>query len=414
MANNIILTPSIFVKGILMNLGGYLSVARNMTSEYSEEFTKKIKPGSAVRVRKPQRFIATTGLTYQPQPLSNTETTITVGDVTGVHYEWDGVERTLKLEDAQERYFKPAAIAIASRINANAAQYVAQNTFSAVGTPGTVPSSIDTYLDAGDKIVGLGLPPQEELHCIVSRKMSSSFVKGNKVLYNPVGQISEMFKNGEIVDDTLGYTFHRDQMLYTQTIGPQGGVPLVNGANQASDGGNNANGTLVTKGWTAAAASRLVVGDRFTISNVFSVHPQTRASTNDLQMFVVKTAFSSDGAGNGTITMFPAITPSGQYQNVTVSPLDSAAITVFGAAGTSSTQGLLMHRNSFAFVSVPLATPESGKGVMASAMHKDDDTGITLAMVQFFDGVNRVEGTRFDTLTGFGPLYPEMACVIAS
>lgn len=414
MANNVTLTPNVFVKGILMNLGGYLSVARNMSKEYSKEFTKSVKVGDTVQVRKPQRFIATTGLAYQAQPLTNIKTPVTVGDVTGVHYEWDGVEKTLKIEDAQENYFKPAAIAIASKINANAAQFAAQNCFSAVGTPGTVPSSIDTYLDAGDKIVGLGLPPQEDLHCIVNRKMSSAFVKGNKVLYNPAGQISEMFKKGEMVDDTLGYTFHRDQMLYTQTIGPQGGTPLVNGANQASDGGNNATGTLFTKGWTALAASRLLLGDRFTLANVFSVHPQSRQSTGDLQMFQVTSAFSSDGSGNGTINIFPAITPSGQYQNVTASPLDSAAITVFGAAGTASQQGLLMHKNAFAFVSVPLATPESGKGVMASAQHTDSDTGITLAMVQFFDGVNRIEGTRFDTLTGFAKLYPEMACVIAS
>lgn len=414
MANNILLTPSTYVKGVLMNLGGYLAVCRNMSKDYSKYFGKEgAKVGDTISQKKPQRFQTTTGLRYQPQSIQNTKVTITADQVTGVHFDWDGIEKTLSIDDAQENYFKPAAIALAHDINSKAAQFCAQNTFNAVGTPGTTPTTVDTYLSAGDKIVQLGLPPEEELACIVNRKFSSSYVIGQKALFNPAGQISEMIKKGGVVDDTLGYTWHRDQTIYSQTVGPLGGTPLVSGASQASDGGNNATGTLVTKGWTASAASRLVVGDRFTIAGVYSVHPQTRQSTGTLQDFVVTVAFSSDGSGNGTVTMAPAITPTGQYQNVTASPADSAAITVFGAAGTVSPQALLMHKNAFCFVSVPLATPKSGEGVMKSSVQTDSETGITLAMVQFFDGLNRVEGTRFDMLSGFARLYPEMSCIIA-
>ena len=119
MANNIILTPNVFCKGVLMNLGGYLSFCRNMTKDYNKEFIGK-HVGDTVSVRKPQIFTATTGLLFQPQPLTNIKTNITVGDVTGVHWDWDGVEKTLSIDEAQEKYFKPAAIAMAHRINANA------------------------------------------------------------------------------------------------------------------------------------------------------------------------------------------------------------------------------------------------------------------------------------------------------
>jgi hypothetical protein len=412
MANNIILTPSTFVKGTLMNLGGYLSVCRNMSSQYSKYFAKEgAKVGDYIDQKKPQRFQTTSGLLYQPQDLNQTKVRITADQVTGVHFEWDGVEKTLSIDDAQENFFKPAAIALAHDINAKAAQFCAQNAFNAVGTPGTTPSTIDTYLGAGDKIVQLGLPPEEDLHCIVNRKFSSSYVIGNKSVFNPAGQISEMVKKGEMVDNTLGYHFHRDQTIYSQTVGPFGGTPLINGANQTAEGGNNATMSLITDGWTAAAAARLVVGDRFTIAGVYSVHPQTRASTGDLQQFVVLAAASSDGSGNLTATIAPAITPSGQQQNVDSAPADNAALTMFGAANTVSPQGLLMHKNFAAFVSVPLATPK--EGVIASAQHTDPDTGITLAMVRFFDGVNRVEGTRFDMLSGFAVLYRELGCVIA-
>jgi hypothetical protein len=411
MANNIILTPNVYCKGVLMNLGGYLSFCRNMSKDYNKEFKGK-SVGDTVSVRKPQIFSATTGLLYQPQPLTNIKTNITVGDVTGVHFEWDGVEKTLSIDEAQEKYFKPAAIAMAHRINANAAQYVAQNTWNAVGTPGTTPSTVATYLSAGDKIVEYGLPPEEDLTCIVNRKFSSAYVVGQSTLYNPAGQIGGMVKKGAIVDDTLGYHFERDQTIYSQTTGPYGGTPLSSGSANYADGGNNATMSLLTRGWTATAASRLVVGDRFTIATVFGVHPQTKQSTGDLQQFVVKAAFSSDGSGNGSVLIAPAITPSGQYQNVTAAPVDGSAITLFGAANTVSPQAMLMHRNAFAFVSVPLENPPAGSGAISS-MQTDPDTGLSLSLVQFFDGVNRIVGTRFDSLTGFGTLYAEMAAVIA-
>lgn len=410
MPNNIILTPSVYCKGVLMNLGGYLAFCRNMTKEYNKEFIGK-HVGDTVSVRKPQIFSATTGLLFQPQPLTNIKTNITVGDVTGVHFEWDGVEKTLSIEDAQEKYFKPAAIAMAHRINANAAQYVAQNTYNAVGTPGTTPSLIDTYLAAGDKIVELGLPPEEDLTCILNRKFSSAYVIGQKTLFNEAGTIGGNMKRGEVGDTTLGYMWKRDQTVYAQKIGPQGGVPLSSGSANTSDGGSNGTIALLTKGWTAAAASRLVIGDRFTIATVNSVHPQTKQDTGDLLQFVVLAPFSSDGSGNGSVTVRPGITPSGQYQNVTVAPIDGSAITVLGAAGVVSPQAMLMHNNAFAFVSVPLENPPAGTGAVSSTQ-TDPDTGLSLSLVQFFDGVNRIVGTRFDSLTGFGTLYPEMACAI--
>lgn len=417
MANNVLFTPQVYTRMVLMNLGGFLSVCRNMSKEYSKEFGKKgAKVGDSVSVKKPQRFSVTRGLAYQPQALTNTKTTVTVGDVAGVHFEWDSVEKTLSLDDIQENYAKPAAIALAHDVNSRAAQFVAQNTFNAVGTPGSTPSTIDTYLQAGDIIVELGLPPQEELTCIVNRKMSSAFVVGQKTYYNPAGQIGAMIKKGGIdsTDPTLGYNWERDQTIYNQTIGPLGGTPQVSGANQTADNGNNATMNLVTKGWTAAAASRLKKGDRFTIVGVNSVHPQTKQDTGRLQWFQVQSDFSSDGSGNGSVAIAPAITPTGQYQNVTAAPADSANITVLGAANTVSAQGLLLHKNAFAFVSVPMENPQDGKGVEAAYQETDDETGLTIAFVRFFDGVNRISGNRFDILTGFAKLYPEMACAIVA
>ncbi len=420
---NVLMTPSIFTRMTLMNLGGYLNVCRNMSKDYTGEFGKKTaKIGDTLSVRRPQRFLVTKGLGYQPQPITNTQVPIKVDQVAGVHFEWDSVERTLSLQDVNERYAKPAALALAHIINSEAAAFIAKNTFNAVGTPGTTPNSIATYLSAGDKLVQLGLPEGEPLAAIINRKMSSTYVSAVSTIFNPAATISGQYKEGWVAPSALGYDWYKDQTLYTHTVGPLGGTPLVDGATASllvADGGNNGTMTLPTKGWTSAAATRLKAGDIFTIGSdaagtaVHSSHPQTRVSTGDLQQFVVLADFSSDSSGNGSPLIFPAITPTGQYQNVDTAPADGAAINVLGAANVQTPQGLLLHKNAFAFLSVPLENPDP-KGVEEVATETDPDTGLTLSFIRAFDSRSRLHINRFDTLYGFGRLYAEMACRIAA
>jgi hypothetical protein len=410
---NVILTPQLLTRLTLMNLGGYLNVCRNMSNDYTNEFGKKgRKVGEVFNVRKPQRFTVAKGLKYQGQAINQTSTPVKVDQVAQVGFEFDSVEKTLSLDAINETLAKPAAIALASAINAEAAAYATLNTFNAVGTPGTAATTLLTYLNAGDKLIQQGLPEGEELNCIVSRKMSSSFVDGSKSLFNDQAIVGKQMRNGRVVDQ-LGYNWFLDQGLYTHVVGPLGGSPTVNGNGQTQDGGNNAIGTLNMKGWTASAAKRLNQGDTFTIANVYSVHPQTRKSTGDLQQFVMVSDMSSDGSGNSTASIYPAITPSGQFQNVDSAPVDSAAITVLSGAGagTSSPQGLLLHKNAFAFVSVPMENPEE-KGVEMVSEERDPKTGIVLNFVRAFDIDQRRHINRFDVLYGFGTLYRELSCRI--
>jgi hypothetical protein len=414
---NVLLTPTLLTRMTLMNLGGMLNVCRNMSKDYSKEFGKKsYKQGDKLQVRKPQRFEGTDNLTFTPEPLTNTQTTIRVDKVAGVHFEFDSVERTLSLEAIQERYAEPAALALASKINRRAAEYCALNTFNAVGTPGTTPTSMLTYLSAGDKLVEQGLPEEAELACIVNRNMSSTYVNATNGLNNPAAMIGSQIKKG-VVQDQLGYNWYRDQSIYRHQIGALGGTPLVNGSGQTGTEGNNANQSLITDGWTASAATRLKAGDRFTLgvlgtaTAVESVHPQTRQATGALQQFVVLEDGVSDGSGNMTLSIFPSITPSGQYQNVSQAAADNCEINPIGSASTVTRQGLLMHKNAFAFLSVPLEDPDE-KGVEMVARETDSETGLTLSFIRAFDARTRTHITRFDTLYGFGRLYPEMACAI--
>lgn len=421
MADNLIITPNLYAKMVLMDLGRRLMFPRNMSKSIAQEFGKGSnyghKPGAQIKVKRPYRFIPVKGLAYQPQPIVDTELSVTVSQVAQVSYDWDAIEKTLSLREAMELYAKPAAVDLASLINAEAATFCAQNAMHSVGTPGTAATGPLTYLNAGDYIVSQGLPENEDLTMIVNRRQSSAFVDGTKALFNPTGILGTQWKNGEI-EPSLGYKIEKDQLINTHTVGTYGGTPLVNLA-QTADGGNNATMTLNTDGWSSGATS-LKKGDKFVIgtasvatgAGVMSVHPRSRKSTGYQQQFTVVNDIS-DTTGTINMVVYPAITPYGPYQNVDSGAVDNAIITVVGTTGATSQQGVLMHKQAFAAVFVPLKAPEKGMGALVTEA-TDDDTGISIQMTRAFDYDQHREINKMLVLYDFAKLYPELACVLQS
>ena len=74
-----------------------------------------------------------------------------------------------------------------------------------------------------------------------------------------------------------------------------------------------------------------------------------------------------------------------------------------------------MHKSAFAFVSVPLATPESNSGdTTIVSQAKDPETGMWMSFIRAFNSKDRIWVNRFDTLVGYGKLYAaEASCVLA-
>jgi hypothetical protein len=118
----------------------------------------------------------------------------------------------------------------------------------------------------------------------------------------------------------------------------------------------------------------------------------------------------------GTINMLiaPAITPSGQHQNVTTAAVDNAIITVIGTSGQSMQQGIMMDDNAFGFLSVPMQKmPEAGVQCYVST---DPTTGFSLMHTMWSNGADPNVGMsinhRWDALYGFYSNLPETATVI--
>ena len=375
-----------------------------------------VKVGDTVEFYKPYRFEAKDGLGWDPQAVVDQIGTATVNLTNSVQFGWGIVEKTLEVREAMELYVQPVVDALRGKMAPAAAKFCTQNAYNSVGTPGTAPTGTATYTSAKDVLIELGMPGSRIPKAVVNRRMSSAFVNGVQTLYNPTEMISKQMNQGEITNRTLGMDIYQDQSAPVVTNGIYAGTPLVNGA-QSADGGNNATMTLATDGWTSTTLNRntkFTIGSSTsaTVGGVNSVHPTTRQDTGRQQVFsVTQDDVTDSGGAIAALPIAPAITPSGQYQNVTIAAPDNGIITIIGTTGATMQQGILKDPKAFGFMSVPLQKLPEGGGTKCY-QSTDPLTGFSILHTQFNDGQTLNQWHRYDVLYGFYKAFPEMATVI--
>jgi len=387
---------------MLRQVKNNLQFLKNIDGEdITSRFTESPKVGTTFTVRKPVRYVGRTGETYSPEDYLERTISVAVQTTDGVDITLTNRELMFSLDRLQEKVIRPAAQSLANILDRKALAIATAAVYNTVGTPGTTPTALKTYNQARAKMSWEGAPPDGQT-LLITPDMQVEAVDAGKALFNPTQAISGQYERG-LIGMHAGAKVYEIQDPYIQTVGPQGGVPLVNGAAQTG-------ASLITDGWTAAAASRLKAGDVFTIANVLAVNPWTRQSTGSLRQFTVTADVSSDGAGNATIPISPPIVTTGPYQNVNAGPADNAALTILGAANTVSPQGLRFHREAFIFGMCK--QPEPG-GVEFAKSLSDPDTGISLRFIRDWDTTNNKQLNRIDAVWAFGVAFPEWACRIA-
>lgn len=393
-----------------------------MNTDYEKEWKGKYAPGATVYARRPVQFTIRNGATASVQDLTDSKVAITVNPEMGIDFAVTDFDLTMAIRNDgsidkafRERFLKPAGLRIAAEVDYQVATLVKNATANFVGTPGTGPSTYQHIADAQIPMDNEACPRDGMRYAALSPTANAAVIGGLSGLFNAGKAISDNYKTG-VMQDALGLNFVMSQNVPSHTVGPLGGTPLVNGANQgtinsgATDNPYAATTSLVTDGWTAAAAARLKKGDVITLGlggvRVESVNPETKASTGELRNFVLQADVSSDASGNATLVIAPAIIAGGAFQNVTARPADNAAITVVsGAASTTYRQNIIWHRDAITFVSPEMEVP--GGMDMASSSSLADEGGISLRFVRGFDILNNKRVSRFDVLWGAAVTKPE-------
>lgn len=400
---NTFLTISMITNEALRVLTNNLVFAKKVNRQYDSKFgVEGAKIGTTLNVRKPPRYVGRTGAAIGVENVTETQVAVPLTTQFGVDISFTTADLLLSMDDFSNRYIKPAVATIANKIDYDGLQLY-KTVANSVGTPGTVPNTFLTYLNAGVALDNNATPMDGDRTIVVNPLMQATIVDALKGLFQSSTEVKSQYEKGKM-GTSAGFDWYMDQNTAVHTVGALGGTPLVNGASQTG-------AELITDGWTAAAAVRLKKGDVFTIAGVYGVNPQNRQSTGALQQFVVTADTSSNSDGEATIPIYPAITTSGAFQTVTGSPADNAAITVVGAANTTSPQGMAFHKDAFTLVTADLPLP---RGVDMAGRASDPQTGLSVRMVRAYDISTDKLPCRLDVLYGWKELYPETACRIQS
>jgi hypothetical protein len=155
------------------------------------------------------------------------------------------------------------------------------------------------------------------------------------------------------------------------------------------------------------------VGDCFTILNVNAVHHITKQSTGQLKTFRI-TAIVSGGGGSGVVQISPPIISGGggtdaelQYQNVTATPANGAAITFLNTADAYANP--FWQKDAMELLPGRFAMPSDAG---AAIMRASTDQGIELVMSKQYDINTLKTRYRLDCFYGVVNKQPEMTGLI--
>ena len=401
MANNL-LTISKITNEALMVLENELTFTNQVERNYDDQFAVTgAKIGNTLNVRRPGRFIGTSGPALNVEDFNETSVPVTLSTQFHVDTQFTTQDLALSLDMFSDRVLKPAIAAIANKIDFDGLTMAKLNTANIVGTPGTAPTSLLTYLNAQAYLDSEGAPRDGRRSVVIEPFTGAAIVDSLKGLFMPQSQISEQYRKGMMGRDSAGLNWYMDQNVSNQTFG-----------NYTNTGTTNTTSIGISSGWqstsviTVAGTFTPNVGDTFTIANVYGVNPQSRQSYGKLRNFVV-TAISGT-----SVTVSPAIITAGQFQNVVITSTSATApLTPLDTTGKVSPQNILFHKNAFTLATADLELPD---GVHFAGRASDKELGLSIRVVRQYTINNDSIPTRLDVLYGWAPLYPELSCRVAS
>ena len=415
MSNNL-LTISMITNEALMVLENELTFSAEVDRNYDDQFAVSgAKIGNTLNVRRPGRFIGTTGPALNVEDFNETSVPVTLSTQFHVDTQFTTSDLTLSLDMFSDRVLKPAVAAVANKIDFDGLTMAKNSTANIVGTAGTPPTSLLTYLTAGAYLDAEGAPRDGRRSCIVEPFTGATIVDSLKGLFVPSDVIGKQYQKGMMGRDSAGMNWKMDQNVVNQTFGSYSTATL-------SCATTTATGFLST-GWAqtstialtaATATAGLKQGDVIQIAGLYAANPQNRSAygSGKLRNFVVTADVTVATSGTTSVTVSPAVITGGQFQNTVVTSTSATAVvTPFNNTGTVSPQNIVMHKNAFTLATADLELPD---GVVFAGRASDKELGLSLRVIRQYTINNDSIPTRVDVLYGWAPLYPELACRVAA
>lgn len=404
--SNALLTNNVITREGLRLFRNTNSFIQHIDRQYDDAFAQTgAKIGDALRIRLPNDYVVRTGAAAQPQDTNEQNTVLTVATQKGVDLAFTSKDRAMSLDDFSQRILGPAINNLVGDIAANVMSGARPGTGNIVantdGSGNILAPIAATWLSANALLTTRSAPNMNRMAVLQPFSMAKT-VTSLTGLLNPAPEISEQYRDA-VIRKGLNLTWFEDQTVLQATTGAYAGTSTVNGAGQT--------GLSIVVG---ALAAGLSAGDIITIAGVNMVNRVTKQDTGMLQQFVVT---APAGAGATTINIFPAIVPPTvvdgspapvQYQTVTASPANGAAVLPVLNASTTYRHNLVFVPEAVVMATADLELPQ---GVENAARETVD--GISMRLVSAYDIRTDVFFSRLDVLYGFLWIRPEWVVAVA-
>lgn len=418
---NTYLTISMVTREALMVLKNETVFTTELNRDYDDQFgITGAKIGAVVNARKPARFIGTTGPALGVEDFNETYVPVVLTTQFHVDTQFTEQDLLLSVDEFSERVIQPGIATVANKIDRDMLVMAKNSTYNNVGVPGTPPTGLVTYLNAGAIITAEAAPRDGRRSMTVEPFTGAAIVDALKGLFTPGEAIAQQYRKGLMGRDAGGMNWREDQNVVNQSYGFWASTSA---AGTLTYNTTTLLGSLQT-GWASSSTLTFAVsaamtfnqGDTFTIANVAPTNPQNRQAygSNRLRSFVINATTSAAGAGTITVNVSPALITAGQFQNCVVGTASTTAAVLpiwnatLGAANSVvSPQNILMHKSAFTLAMADLPIP---RGVAFAGRAADKKAGMSVRIVRQYTINNDSEPCRIDVLYGGAPLYPELAC----
>lgn len=364
MANQFLTTKDI-ARAMLPLLEDNLVFPALAYTDYSDTFSKK---GDTIQVKKPPVYVADEfGGNITVQDVKEENVLVTLDKIADVSVALSAKEMALNLDDFSEQVLKPAAIAIAEKINADGLALYKDIPYTC-GTAGETPDSLEDFAAAG-KTLNDAKAPFSMRYAVWDSAALAKFQTIPAVINAEKSGSTEALRDGSI-GKILGMENYMSQQVCKHATGnltAEGGLCLSEKANKGDT-------VIYIESVSGTLSGSVKKGDIIVLDGV----NYTALENAEIKNHEV------------AVPVYPAVKSSLASQ---------AQVTLLG----NHTANLAFHKNAFGFVTRPLEVARGADSYVTSF------NGITLRVTLDYDIATKKQTMSIDTLYGFKTLYPELA-----
>lgn len=422
MANQF-LNAQVYANMMLLLLKNNLVFGRMVDGQFKDQVTDQ--NGLVINVKRPPRFVATSGAALQAQDLVTGTTPVSVDQYSNVHISVGDLEYVQSYNALmQNETMKSAASTLAHKLDnfvgsktLGFASWIAGTAAGTVSANASDPSKLiaspSQAMAAHTRLMAQGVPDTDLKGAVTFDDAQS--ISGTMLgQFLPAGVNVPALERAKIpVIGTIDFYATQQTPVLTTGSRTQSAAAQINGGAQnvnyrdvkGSAGTAGMTQTLILK--TVGNNLTIAAGDVFTIAGVNAWDWRNNASRGELQQFTVVSAVTASGAGAATVTITPPIIVQGTNDGVSTNantafatvdsiPADSANVTWCGAASTAFKVRTAFHKRAIALVSARLHAPFTG----VSSFAVDPDTGIAIRYWRGSDIMTGQHIHRWDTIYG--------------